>query len=240
MKLEKIKDEKTGLKFYHRPNTSDFKSMKEVILKNDYERSWFKIHRGEKWLDLGGYVGHFGVLAASKGAYVRAFEPFPESYKVYQQNIKLNQKKYPIQIHLYNKAVIGGSKDKSLFLGINKNGNYWRNSVIKTPAKGSEIMVECVTFRGAMEGMNCLKMDIEGAEFAILKELKLLKKLKKMVYEHSFDINPSLDDYRATIKSLQGIFKRVSFKAVPPKEKLWKPSWFPHCAKIFCSNEDGV
>jgi len=220
-----------SLKFLTRPGTSDEKNLEEVILKKCYQRKAFKVEPLEHWADLGGYIGAFGIWAASQGAYVTAFEPFPASFQLYQENIKLNGLEKLIKVH--RKAVVGGSNTRAQ-LKISGTGNYWRNSLLKTPAQAGTINVECIPFEDAIEGADCCKMDIEGEEFRILERIERVGKFKKFVYEHSFDIESSLDIYRVYIRELKVMFREVYFKKVPENVASWKSSWFPPCANIFC------
>ena len=220
------------LKFYVRYGTSDEKSIREVVGRNVYQRKNFKIDSGELWADLGGNIGAFGILAAKLGAHVIAFEPFKESYDIYKENVRLNGLEN--QIELFNLAVVGNGQ-KIAQMGVSKTGNFWRNSLIKTPAaKKEKVFVNCIKFEEAVISVDGCKMDIEGSEFEILSDLNRFKKIKKMVYEHSFDINPSLILYKKIIEGLRCIYENVLFKKLPDNFEYWQNSWFPPCANIFC------
>lgn len=223
--------EAKGLKFYVRPGTSDIKCIKEVIEKNDYQKKGFKIEKGERWLDLGGYIGAFGILAASLGAEVEAYEPFPDSYALYRKNIELNGFSSN-QINVINAAIVKKSIG-SATLGINKNGNWWRNSLVRTPAKGSEVIVPTITFSSILKPGDCIKMDIEGSEFELLEDMALYRQCKKLVYEHSFDMNDDIDLYRKICVDLEKEFGHASYGKVKPEHRVWLKSWFPPCKKVF-------
>ena len=113
-----------GIKFYYREGFSDLKAFNEVIANNTYERSKFKISKGEKWLDCGGNVGAFALLACSKGAKVKIFEPDPYNCKIIEKNLKLNN--FDAQI-VQAALVHNETKETTLFIG--NNNDVWRNSI---------------------------------------------------------------------------------------------------------------
>ena len=86
MKLSKSEIE--GIFFHYREGFSDLKTFEEVIGRNVYEKKHFKINKGEKWMDCGGNVGAFALLALSKGATVDVYEPDPFNCKLIEKNLK--------------------------------------------------------------------------------------------------------------------------------------------------------
>lgn len=228
--------ETKGLKFWIRPGTSDLKSIKEVVEKNDYLRKDFQILSGERWLDLGAYIGAFSVLAASKGAVLTAFEPCANSFALLERNLSANAAQK--QVEAIRAAVVtqkldpvGGRIRIKASLGHNKNGNHWRNSIVRTPAQKGEELVGCVNLDPFLEGIDGVKMDIEGSEFEILENVSRFKNIKKLVYEHSFDVNNSIPVYLDIVRRLKEIFPNVKYKAMP--EGAEKYTWFPLCAKVW-------
>ena len=97
-----------GIKFLVREGTSDEKTFNEVIVNNTYQKKDFKIKKGEHWIDLGGNVGSFAVLALSKGATVDIYEPDPFSCKMIEKNLKVND----YDANIYQKAVVANHKKK--------------------------------------------------------------------------------------------------------------------------------
>ena len=66
-----------GIKFLYRDGTSDLKTFEEVIERNVYQKKGMEIENGENWIDAGGNVRAFTLLAISKGASVTVYEPDP-------------------------------------------------------------------------------------------------------------------------------------------------------------------
>jgi len=88
MKL--LKSEIKGIKFYHRDGMSDLKTFNEVIGNEVYFKKGMTIQSGETWMDCGGNVGAFTLLACSKGAKVTVYEPDPFNCEMIKKNLKLN------------------------------------------------------------------------------------------------------------------------------------------------------
>lgn len=228
MKLHKGKID--GISFYYREGLSDIKTFKEVIGNKTYLKKSMTIQQGERWMDCGGNVGAFTLLACSKGANVTVYEPDPYNCDMIEKNLKLNGFKAEIkQFALVHNDV------KELILFIGNNGNVWRNSIIKRwNDKG--IKVPCINFDEAAKGFDCCKMDIEGAEMPILENTNVL--FKKLVFEWSFDIDASLQRFWNIIDKLS---KRYNLAPIGNTAKYqsrdydtWQKSWFPPCVNVYC------
>lgn len=85
MKL--LKSEINGIKFYHRQGTSDLKTFEEVIGRDVYRKKGMTINEGETWIDCGGNVGAFTLLACRIGAKVITYWPDPENCKMIEMNL---------------------------------------------------------------------------------------------------------------------------------------------------------
>ena len=71
------KTEIKNIKYYYREGFSDQKTFEEVIGNDTYQKKGMEIAPGEHWMDCGGNVGAFTLLACSKGAQVTVYEPDP-------------------------------------------------------------------------------------------------------------------------------------------------------------------
>ena len=225
MKQGKIK----SIKFLYRENTSDLKTFEEVIGNDVYQKKGMKIRPNETWIDCGGNVGAFTLLACSLGANVTVYEHDPYNCEMIKKNLKLNGYKAIIR----NVALVhNGKKKANLYVG--NNGNVWRNSLFKN-WNGKGIKVDCVNFDDEIKNGVCIKIDIEGAEMDILETTN--RKFKKMVFEWSFDIDPSLERFWKIIEKLQKIYdvkdvgNTAKFKT--RDYNIWQKSWFPACTNVF-------
>lgn len=226
MKISEIKN----IKFCYRENTSDYKTFEEVIGRDVYRKKGMTIERGETWIDCGGNVGAFTLLACSKGAKVSVYEPDPYNCKMIEKNLKING----FDANIVCAGLVHNDvKKANLYVG--NNGNVWRNSLVKN-WNGKGIKVDCVNFDEAIFDGVCVKMDIEGAEMAILENTNRI--FKKLVFEWSFDIDPSLPRFWKIIERLQKIYRVAEIgNAAKFKSRdynIWQKSWFPACVNVFC------
>ena len=166
-----LKKEINGINFFYREDMSDLKTFKEVIENKTYLKKGMTIQKGESWMDCGGNVGAFTLLACSFGANVTVYEPDPFNCEMIEKNLKLNGFKATIkQVALVHNEV------KELILFIGNNGNVWRNSIVKK-WNNKGIKVPCINFDEEAKNFDCCKMDIEGAEMLILENTnKIFKK----------------------------------------------------------------
>lgn len=215
-----------GIKFLVREGTSDEKTFNEVIVNNTYQKKDFKIKKGEHWIDLGGNVGAFAVLALSKGATVDIYEPDPFSCKMIEKNLKVND----YDANIYQKAVVANDK-KKMTMYVGNNMNVWRNSLYKNWGN-EKFTIDCVHYENVITKDSIVKMDIEGAEMAILESMQEFP--KKMVYEWSFDIDPSLTRYRDILKKMKKRYKSIRGTEFNLDFVEWQKSWFPPCANVYC------
>jgi FkbM family methyltransferase len=219
-----------GIKFYHRDGMSDLKTFEEVLGNEVYLKKGMTIQSGETWMDCGGNVGAFTLLACSKGAKVTVYEPDPFNCDMIKKNLALNNFTATIK-----QAALVHNDLKEIILFIGNNGNVWRNSIVKK-WNNKGIKVPCLNFESESKNMDCCKMDIEGAEMLILENTN--KVFKKLVYEWSFDIDPSLPRFWSIIEKLQKKYTIASIGNTAKFESrdydVWQKSWFPACTNVYC------
>lgn len=223
-----------GINFYYREGLSDLKTFEEVIGRKTYLKKEMTIESGEKWMDCGGNVGAFTLLACSKGAKVTVYEPDPYNCNMIKKNLALNGFDAEVK-----QAALVHNEIKELTLFIGNNGNVWRNSIVKK-WNNKGIRVPCVNFDSEAKNFNCCKMDIEGAEMLILENTN--KVFDKLVYEWSFDIDGSLPRFWNIIDKQKDQYKEVKEIGNTARYKtrdydVWQKSWFPACTNVFAFNK---
>ena len=229
-----LKEEINGIKFFHREGMSDLKTFKEVIGDKTYLKKGMTRQDGESWMDCGGNVGAFTLLACSKGAKVTVYEPDPFNCEMIEKNLKLNGFKANIK-----QAALVHNEVKELILFIGNNGNVWRNSIVKK-WNNKGVKVKCLNFDKEAKKFDCCKIDIEGAEMLILENTK--KVFKKLVYEWSFDIDSSLPRFWNIIEKQKNQYSDLKDVGNTAKFKsrdydTWQKSWFPACTNVFAFNQ---
>lgn len=163
--------------------------MKETCIDRDYETHGAKIGDGWTVIDIGAGLGDFAVMTAKEHPTCRvvAFEPFPESFKLLEQNIQLNRVEnvtaLPIAI---------GSKSGSLTLSTTGEAvQHTTTESVVSGAASSTITVESLSLDDALQRCEIdrcdfLKMDCEGSEFDILLNTNpaTLQRIKRICLEY--------------------------------------------------------
>lgn len=158
---------KSGYRFRVR-NLMDAWIIKETCLDRDYERVAMPIQDGWNIIDIGAGLGDFTVLAARENPHgkVYAYEPFQESLKLLEDNLKLNRIK---NVQVFSEAV--SDQPGTLQLGL--VGEAVQHSTSLTAGGVTAHEVPAISLQQALErldGAMCdfLKIDCEGAEYEIL------------------------------------------------------------------------
>lgn len=218
-----------NLKFEPRPNTSDLKTITEVIGRNSYQRKQknFLIESGERWLDLGGNIGSFACLALSKRATVISYEPDPKNIEQMKLNLALNN----LSCEIRNSAIVHDDRPQ-VILNLWPQGQSWRNSIVRNKKGTKAIVVSCENFFRLAKETDCVKMDIEGAEIAILEAWPKDFRVKKLVFEYSFDVDNHVARLRSILDHLKSNFKEVIHSKQIETVDIW--NFFPPCTMVFC------
>ena len=227
VKLNQI--ELGGLQWYVRPDSSDIKSLNEVVAKHSYEKQGTTLKAGDRWIDLGANIGAFTVLAASKGCEVTAYEPDPISYQLTVENLKLNR----LQAEVINAAVSNSNTRQAAFHQNTAKQNYWRNSLVKQWRGGKTIKVRTINYTECLYTGANIKMDIEGSEMPILEGMDFAR-IGDLVFEWSFDIDRSIPRFTQVIERARPHFESIKYQKFDETSSHWQPSWFPPCRTVHC------
>ena len=223
---------KETVQFDVRNDSSDIKGIREIFEQRSYQRPkmGFMPSANEVWIDGGGNVGAFSVYLSPIVKKIHCYECEPNNLEMISRNLALNNCK---NVEVHAKALVPDSykSDKALFY-VNEDPNlYWRHSMLKFKRKSKEIAVRTERISVALErGINCVKIDIEGAEIPILLEKKKWN-LDKLVFEWSFDADPRITVFNEAAKLLSTSFGTVKHAKMPEQE-LW--SFFPAATNVFC------
>lgn len=147
--------------------------VKETCLDQDYEVHGVEIEDGWQVVDIGAGLGDFVLSVASSRPHCKiwAFEPFPESYELLEENMALNQIE---NVVAWQTAVSGQTGTMKMALTGAAVQHIAFNSQESTPqyeAPVIEVASQSLDDLFSQEGLtrcDFLKIDCEGGEFDIL------------------------------------------------------------------------
>lgn len=189
--ISTIRLRKSGVQFRVR-GAMDIWIIKETFLDRFYEKLGTPI--GKNWIviDVGAGIGDFALYAAlgHPENIVYAFEPFPESFTLLQENLLVNS---ATNIRSFSEAIGGETRMLTLDLS---SGEPLQFSTITTAAS-EYLTVPCLTLADVFQRLDLqwchlLKLDCEGAEYAILFNAPdaILRKVERIVMEYHEGVTP--------------------------------------------------
>jgi FkbM family methyltransferase len=155
-----------NVRMFLRPKTSDKWVIQETILQDDYRLQAMDL-KNATVVDLGANIGVVSISAAARGAaHVYAYEPAPANFELLTKNVASNVMESVIRT--FNMAATDEEKTIEFYLD---SANPSGNSMYER--RGTRISVQGTTLPRIFEAngigtCDLLKMDIEGAEFAVL------------------------------------------------------------------------
>ena len=178
----------SGLQFRVR-GAMDVWSIKETFLDRFYERYGFTIQPRWNILDIGAGIGEYTVYAAAMrpDSQVFSFEPYPQSFVLMQENLRLN--KLPNARAFEN--AIGAASGKLVLDLTGGEPLQFQSSMTQTAPVEKGLAVNALSLADAfamlaMDSCDLLKLDCEGAEYGILfnTPAPVLGLVKRIVMEY--------------------------------------------------------
>jgi FkbM family methyltransferase len=176
-----------------RPGCGDRYGLYEVLLRGDYTKYGQEILKGDTVIDVGANIGCFTILAAKivgPSGRVFALEPEDKSFIQLKRNIEVNNLKnvVPLRVALSSREGVANlhtSDRSSLFSSL-------FNSVDGKEIQTNMQKVIMTTLEGLMKKesistCNYLKMDCEGAEYEIIKNMS--SEISKRIDQVSMEIH---------------------------------------------------
>ncbi|MFZ4671448.1 MAG: FkbM family methyltransferase [Flavobacterium sp.] len=222
---------------HYRENTTDDKVIIEVLKTNVYEKKKinFTINENENWLDLGGNIGTFSLLCLSKKANVITYEPEPDNFELLTKNVETN---FPTNTNYkLIKAGVGITTDEIPLYICKGDYNKYRHTIYKKRGRESiTIKIQSILDVLREHKVDCIKMDIEGAEIDILELLKpedyRNANIQKLVFEYSFDFDKSIPRFLKIVDTLKEYFRVVEFSKFKEGETVY--NYFPCMKMVYC------
>jgi FkbM family methyltransferase len=152
-----------------------------------YDYFGYRVHPGDIVVDIGGNIGAFATYAATvcRASQVLVFEPFPPNFAMLTRNVEENRLQ---NVTCVNEAV-AGARGRMPFLVHPKNAG--AHHLLAPGECGAMVEVQCCTLadmfeRFALEVIDYLKIDCEGAEYEILNAsaAPLLKRVRRISMEY--------------------------------------------------------
>ncbi len=155
----------------------DDEIFKDVLLKDSYGKK-VAIEKGDIWLDIGGHIGLFNIRCWSSEARAVSYEPEPQNFLLLSKNIE------GIGTAV-NKAVVGNEDEFRRFYANRDSGksSFYCNKTLKLFSN-----VSCININDALtDEFNSMKLDCEGSELEILRDIKSFHNVRKIVLEYHQD-----------------------------------------------------
>jgi len=208
-----------------RKESTDLMALTHVWLIEEYKKENFLINVNDVVIDVGAHIGLFTIYASQfcTSGKIYSFEPVTENYKLLVENIKLNNLDY---VSSFNLAVSNSNDSIKLFL----NGDESGHSMF---SKSSEsIIIDSISLQkffvdNQIEFCNFLKLDCEGAEYEIIKNLpsEYFQKIDKFVIEYHM-----ADSHPEQLIELKEILTKQNYKI--ETKKLFPDIGFLYAKKI--------
>jgi len=163
-----------GLRIKVRPNTDDLRIVKSNFVKRNYTKDFVAITRESIVVDVGAHIGSFSIMVARSVRKVLAFEPEPTNYQMLKKNVEINHLE---NMSIFEMAVSGRSGYQDIYTyqgGSSADYSlYERGTTNVKVGRIATISVEEIFKREGLPRIDFLKLDCEGAEHDILKNMSL-------------------------------------------------------------------
>jgi len=198
---------RNGAVLHTRRNRSDLHMIDEIWAFRKYEYFGFCVAPRDVVVDIGANIGTFSVYAATIGRSSRviAFEPHPENYALLCRNVEANNL---CKVECVNAGVAG--ERGPCFLEVNaQNAGAHRLLIGKEVENATVCQVQTCTLPDVFEQyhldtIDYLKMDCEGAEFAIFGATpdNYLRRIKRISMETHPVPGKSVVDFTSRLQQL--------------------------------------
>jgi FkbM family methyltransferase len=216
--LLKFKVPKYDYEFDCRINKDDFKIM---TIHEDDIITRFTPKEGDIVIDIGAHIGLYTIISSKRvGAQgkVVAIEADPENFEMLNSNIKLNQLTNVIPL---NYAAFSKETKIKLYLPSGESGFTKYNTImpnwINTQEKFVEVNANTLDYllqlnKIRQEEVNWIKIDVEGAEFEVLKgATDVLSKSKDVAILMELHGPPHI--YRPKVEELVNLYNfKIEFE----------------------------
>ena len=149
----------------------------------------------DRWLDAGAHIGAFSVIYAARVAAIAAYEPEPDNYALLCRNLALNG----CGNVCAQRAALVGNADTERPFYVHKRGNTSAHSLLALGKhRKTTVPAENINEALARHRIDCIKMDVEGAEAELIATIADWAPIRQAVIEWHYrelerDPEPELD-----------------------------------------------
>src|SRR5215216_3792226 len=219
--LLRIDVPKYDYKFYCRINNRE--DLVFMTIREEDIIEHFTPKQGDIVVDIGAHMGRYTIISSkrvgTKGKVV-AIEANPSNFEMLNRNIKLNQLTNVIPL---NYAVYSKETKIKLYLPEEESGNTIYNTIISDRARNEEKFVDVnantldylLQSKGIkQEEVNWIKIDVEGAEFEVLKgATNILSKSRDIaLLIEIHNLRDSTNLYRPIVDFLKSYNFKIEFE----------------------------
>ena len=175
------------------------------------------LNREDTWLDIGGHIGLFAIRMAKQFPKIKkiiSYEALPHNVSFALENVKVNSVEGTCEF--VQKAIVPNHEPDISFFISSDSG---KHSIL--PVKGREVItVPAININDAItsSGATAIKMDVEGAEYELIKSVKDWSPIRLVIVEWHFNSMRSLTkdkNYRVTLyQEIMNIFKNAGFDII--------------------------
>ncbi len=168
--------------------------IKETCLDNQYETMGTRVQDGWTVIDIGGGLGDFAISVAKRhpGSRVYAYEPFPDSFHLFEENLALNAVK---NCRVFREAVAGTPGTMQLHQVSGEAVQV--RTLSESQQAGTDQQVRSLTLEQiwtelGLQSCEYMKVDCEGAEYQIFFNTSpaILGKIKHICLEYHDGVTP--------------------------------------------------
>jgi FkbM family methyltransferase len=162
------------------------------------------LNQEDTWLDAGAHIGIFATRLLTQFPKIKkvySYEPFHNNVEFAQQNIEMNGVQDRCEI--IEKAVVPGDETSVDFFLSQDSG---KHSV--HPVKGRKVMtVPAENINEVLKKVNCVKMDIEGLEYEMIRSITDWSKIKLFIVEYHFHYSWLLENRTQKFNEVMSIME---------------------------------
>lgn len=189
-----------------------------------YER-YIHVTSEDRWLDGGAHIGAFTLwLLNQDAAHVLAVEAEPSNYALLQHNLRTNPQVVRTGRVTAVQAALWPYPTARVPLYLNSHTNTGGHSLIVKRGRQAVLVPTMQLFSGIVNyGCNCLKLDVEGSELALLENLpdEGWRRLRCLVMEFHFNAlhDKTHEKYARMAQLLRAHFPHT---LIPQVNKHWQ------------------